>query len=256
MKAYFSYWSEGYRTPNDFILDLTKLSAYFAKKAYGEAHLITDSKSYSVFKNIFNWDSISKDLDVLPVEYKEIWSLGKIKAFEIASQKKEHFVHIDSDVILWEKLPKFIEDADIFCQSREGHVTEWPSVNKIYSLPNKYYIKDKIKPYISPNCGIFGGKDWNFINKYSSTALKLVFDKKNKDFWINEQTHHFEKAVLAEQYYLAICAEIFKKDIVYLLETGSDEECQEKKYTHLLGAKNDPIMPYKIKEAVKKIGLN
>lgn len=256
MKAYFSYWSAGYRKPNEFVLDLTKLSAFFAKKAYGEVHFITDSNCYKDFEPIFNWTSISKDLDILPKEYGEIWSLGKIKTFEIASRRKDHFIHIDSDVILWEKLPDFIEKASIFCQSREGHVTEWPIVNELYSLNNKYHIENHIKPYISPNCGIFGGKDYKFIQEYSSTAIKLVLDKKNKRFWRSRVAEHFEKPVLAEQYYLAICADKFKKDITYLLENGSDEECEEKKYTHFLSAKNDPVMPYKIKEALKRLNID
>lgn len=257
MKAYYSYWSKGYRdTPDQFFIDMTKLSTYFSKKYYGEIHLVTDSISYDCLKDITKWDSISKDLDILPKEYSHVWSLGKILTYKIACKRKHHFIHIDSDVIIWERLPKFIDQADIFCQSREGHVSEWESVNCLYQLSKKYHINNQIKPYISPNCGIIGGKDLGFIEEYSSTSIDMVLDKKNKWFWGENIGHHFERAVLAEQYYLAICAEKFNKHITYLLLNGSDEECQEKKYTHLLGAKQDPLTHYKIKEALKKIGQN
>lgn len=256
MKAYYSYWSKGYRKkPDEFYLNMTKLSAYFAKKNYKEIHLITDSESYEDFNKIVKWDSISTDLDILPEKYSHVWSLGKILCFKIAAERNDHFIHIDSDVIIWERLPDFIDKADIFCQSREGHVSEWKSINSLYSLKNKYYISNEIKPYISPNCGIIGGKDLEFIYKYASTALNLVLDKENADFWIKDNLNHFEKAVLAEQYYLAICAEKFNKYITYLLLDGSEEECKHKKYTHLLGAKNDPLTHYKIKEALSKLEM-
>lgn len=255
MKPYFSYWSPGYKKIDSQTIDLIKLSTFFAKKHYGQIHLITDSKGYNRLKDVCNWDSISKDLDTLPVDYSEVWSLGKIKTFEIASRRKEQFIHLDFDVILWKKLPKFIEEADIFCQSREGHVTEWDCVNRLYELENRGYIENHIKPYISPNCGIIGGKNFEFINQYSMSALNMVFNKKNEWFWKFYKGYHFEKAVLAEQYYLAICAEYFEKDIVYLLNDGSDKECEQIGYTHLLGAKNDPLTAYKIKEALDKLNI-
>jgi len=256
MKAYYSYWAKGYRSKVDqFYLDMNKLSAYFAKKNYGEIHLVTDSASYESFKNIADWTSITKDLDILPEKYSHVWSLGKLLTFKIAAERGHHFIHIDADVIVWEKLPDFIDKADIFCQSREGHVSEWSSINCLYQLKNKYNILNEIKPYISPNCGIIGGKDLDFIKNYADTSIKLVTDPENEWFWGNNYGQHFERAVLAEQYYLAICAERFNKYITYLLLDGSEEECIKKKYTHLLGAKNDPLTAYKIKEALNKLNI-
>lgn len=257
MKAYYSYWSKGYRNkPDEFYLNMTKLSCHFAKKHYGNIHLVTDSASVDYFRSLTQWDSITTELDLLPVKYSHVWSMGKITAFKIAASRGHHFIHIDSDVILWKKPPEFIENADIFCQSREGHITEWPSTNCLYELKNKYYIDNQIKPYISPNCGIFGGKDLEFIYKYASSSLNLVLDKENEWFWGENIGYHFERAVLAEQYYLAVCAERFNKYITYLLLDGSDKECEEKGYTHLLQAKNDPVTKYKIKLALEKLGLN
>lgn len=257
MKAYYSYWSKGYRSKvDDFYLNMNKLSAHFAKKNYGEIHLVTDSEAVNDLKNIANWNSISTELDSLPEKYSHVWSLGKLLTFKIAAERKHHFIHIDADVIIWEKLPDFIDKADIFCQSREGHVSEWQVINCLYQLKNKYNILNEIKPYISPNCGIIGGKDLDFIKDYASTSIKMVTDSENEWFWANNHGQHFEKAVLAEQYYLAICAERFNKYITYLLLDGSEEECVQKKYTHLLGAKNDPLMKFKIKEALKKISIS
>ena len=147
MKAYYSYWAKGYRSKVDqFYLDMNKLSAHFAKKNYGEIHLITDSESVDSFKDIANWNSISTELDSLPEKYSHVWSLGKLLTFKIAAERGHHFIHIDADVIVWEKLPNFIDKADIFCQSREGHVSEWPSINCLYQLKNKYNI-NIIKEY-------------------------------------------------------------------------------------------------------------
>ena len=256
MKAYYSYWSKGYRSQvDDFYLDLSRLSAFYAKKNYGEIHLVTDSASVESLKNVADWTSISTELDSLPKEYSHVWSLGKILTFKIAAERKHHFIHVDADVILWEKLPDFIDKADIFCQSREGHVSSWESVNCLYNLKNKYNISNEIKPYISPNCGIIGGWDLEFIKDYASTSLKMVTDPENEWFWGSNYGQHFDRAVLAEQYYLSICAEKWNKHITYLLLNGSEEECRQKKYTHLLGAKNDPLTKYKLKEALKKLNI-
>lgn len=257
MKVYYSYWSQGYwNDVNDFTLDMFKLSTHFSKKHYNEVHLITDSNGIKHLKNIFDWTSISTELDIIPNGYESVWSLGKLLAYKIAAKKGKPFVHVDSDVILWGKLPGFIEKADVFSQSREGHITEWNSTHEMYNLPDKYYIKNAPKPFISPNCGIFGGNDLDFIYKYANTAYKLVTAKENEYFWKGHVGHHFEKPVLAEQYYLAICAEVLGKDIEYLLEYGTEEECEKYQYTHFLGAKSDPNLKYKLKEALRKLKLN
>ena len=86
MKAYYSYWSKGYISQvDDFYLDMSKLSAFYAKKNYGEIHLVTDSVSVDSLKNIADWTSISTELDSLPKEYSHVWSLGKILTFKIAA---------------------------------------------------------------------------------------------------------------------------------------------------------------------------
>lgn len=257
MKPYMSYWSAGYKkTPDDYILNLHKISAFFLKKNFGEVHLITDTKSKDLFKNM-NFTSISTDLDNLPSSYGDVWSLGKIYTYKLASLKGDPFLHVDYDVILWEGLLDGSDKSNIITQSVEVDAINWYQVDKfIKNCPNIGLLKNLKLPLDSYNCGILGGHDLKFLYDYSSSALDLVLDEKNKDFFIKNYylfNGNWEKAAIMEQYYLSVCAEYYNKKIdTYIINIyDNNHVCNEKKYTHLWGAKTRPEIQDKIKKLIE-----
>jgi hypothetical protein len=57
---------------------------------------------------------VSTELNALAKHDPDWWNLGKIHAYHL---QMEPFVHIDSDVFLWKRLPPRLEHADVFAQN-------------------------------------------------------------------------------------------------------------------------------------------
>lgn len=258
-KFYMSYWSGGYHGWNnqkvsDFLLDTYKLSANLILKHYGKVDLITDSRSKDEFKSI-PFTNISTALDEFqpPKEYEKVWSLGKIFAYKCLSLKGEPFIHIDNDVFLWKPLPINIIKSNFFAQSAETNINYYYRLDNFYKNCPKKYIAQYERPDYAPNAGIIGGYNLGFIYKYSSSSLEMVFDPMNKKFWTEDTFGAtWRKAVYAEQYYLAACAEHYKEKINFLFgeKECSPLKCSEIGYTHLLAAKKGKYIPEKVKAII------
>ncbi len=91
------------------------------------------------------------------------WSVHKLLTYSHAPLG-EPFLHIDSDVFLWDRLPDSIEDARLFAQSWEGpeHYAKHPSP----TWAERYAPA----PHAAYNVGIFGG-DPHVVRQYASMAL-------------------------------------------------------------------------------------
>ena len=239
MDAYFSYWSNGYIPALEKkIIKMQELSALLASKNFKNIYLITDEISLPHLKDIFDWSGIDTRLSYLDKELSSVWSLGKLKTYQIASQKKNSFIHIDYDVFLWNKLPDYIFESPVFAQSREP--TNSYEFEKLYdNCPNLDFLNNKKHYSVAPNMGIFGGSDLDFINEYSSKALNIISN--NYDFWKNFKFRHsFSKAVLTEQFILQAFSDYKDVDIKYLFDVFPvpDIIAANFGYTHLQGYKN------------------
>jgi len=285
---YMSYWNV--KSPDKFIINCHKLSAYLLRKNFGEVHLITDSESLSYFKDI-RWTSISTDLDILDKKYASIWSLGKIYTYKILAEKKIPFIHVDYDVFLWEGLPNKIKNSTLFSQNFE--------INKIKTY-DKYHIKDfinncpdldifniiKEKDYLNDECeiykninalnmGIFGGTDLDFIAEYSNKSMNFIYNKKNEVFWLEKDVFEdWRKSCIVEQYYISFLLKLknkkinlfFDKDIniknkgsywidLYYNGFNFNIDQEDYPYTHLVNSKKRPDIKDKINKLVKKLKL-
>jgi hypothetical protein len=257
---YMSYWSGGYQSiPSEMVINLHKLSAYFLKLNFGEVHFITDTQSAEYFKDI-PWSSVSTELDEIDISYSPVWSLSKLYAYKTISQKGEPFVHVDYDVFLYKGLESRLLSADLFAQHPENAIHFFYEVDKFEKCcPNLHLIKDyKVEDAV--NVGVLGGRDTEFLNVYASKAIEFILDPANKDFWLNYKTpkhNHWTKAVIAEQYYLAVMLKKYKKEIQFVFPNGwpTEEEAKEKNYIHLMCAKRRNDMEGKIKQLIKKYNL-
>ncbi len=203
------------------IKGMADLCFLLAKRQYESVNLIGDKKGVDLLKHL-DWSSISEELEDLPEGYKEVWSLSKLKAYNIIAQKGEPFFHIDFDFFLLKKLPDNIETAQVVFQNKETRIDKDLNYNTIaFHKEVKYKPLDHAKTCanspksIAYNCGIVGGRDVEFIKLYSDLAIECVLSEENKSFWqrdyhdLKKQYESFEsysKAVLAEQYYAAIVA--------------------------------------------------
>jgi hypothetical protein len=255
-----SYCPKGYhgwnnQKPSNFLLDTYKLSANLILKHYGEVCLITDSNSKKYFESIpFTKVDTILDEFLIPEEYQKVWSLSKIFAYKYLSLNGESFIHIDNDVFLWKPLPINFTKLGLLAQSPETKINYFYKLNDFYKRCPKKYIAQYARTNYAPNAGVFGGSNLGFIYKYSSSALDMVLDPVNKKFWTEDNFGAtWRKAVYAEQYYLAVCAEYYEQKINFLFNEGefSPIKCAEIGYTHLLAAKKGKYIPEKIKLIIK-----
>jgi len=255
MDIYFSYWSKGYRKELDELtLLMHKISAHLAKCHYGadRVFMLTDRESHRFFADC-GYTSIVplEGVDEIDPAYGEVWSLGKLFAYRQICDRGKAFCHLDYDVFLWKRLPAWLENAACFVQNKE-----WDAFNKYEAdkmknnAPNKgllHYVDSSSYAY---NVGIFGGTDLDFIRFYANKALHFVLNPDNKEIMLDTTgrfTHFWSKATIAEQLYLR-AAEIAYGgitvqplfDLPYGTMIPAEAECQEKGYTHLWGAKNNP----------------
>jgi hypothetical protein len=246
MDAYFSYWGAGYKNkPNEVVLYLQKISNYFANKHFDNVYLITDSDSVNYFKNL-PWTNISTELDSLDKKLGGVWSLGKILAYKIASEKNKPFIHIDYDVFLYNGLPEKLIGAEVFAQSDEWYAKTAYQIDLfLKDCPNTFFIPI-FQQNSAANLGIFGGTNTAFINRYANEALNLATCKENYKFWTEygKFDNYWAKATIVEQYFLVSLSILMSQKITFLFDTDQEISYrgQEYGYTHFMGQKDNPHM--------------
>lgn len=271
MKIYHSYWS--LKNISESELNFFKVSAFLAKQNYGNINLITDDHGATQLKNI-GYDSIDTGLNNL-IKNKYIWSAGKLLAYKIIAEKKEHFIHIDHDVFLWRKMPEQFVNSRIFSQHEEKdayvnyQIDTFKKAIEECKMNGDLFFNEKTNVLFAPNVGIFGGTDFETIKIYAEYALKFAYEKDNLSFFsgINDfslfnkdkiPTHFsFQAACLIEQYYLACVCDNFNIDVKYLFDNypPSEKEAYRLGFTHVWGDKDNPKIQRDILKLVQKYNL-
>ena len=245
MNVYMSLWTKGrpiedersgvgqikdqYRTSKD----LWKLSLALANKHYGKVHLISD-KLGCEFLSDLPFASFSEELENITY-FPNMWSLGKVHAYNIASQKG-HFLHLDADVFLWETLPEHLVNSDFFAQSPDtafdSYVYRMDDFKKIPEIWKKYkHNENSAHQCYTYNMGIFGGTDTDNIKKYCEFVFSMVYDPELKEEW----SRSYKTAWLIEQGNLGIFLQENNLTINTLLKSADDKEnLSYKKYSHLM----------------------
>jgi len=256
VKAYLSYSSLGYLgVPDEYLVAMHKIAVYCLKKNFGEAHLITDSRSKPYLEKL-PWSSITTELDQVPAEYPHVWSLSKLYAFREIAKRGQPFVHTDNDAFLWRGLPDRLLKAEAFGQHPENVVDYKYDPWKFYAnCPNKH-IFDVSCPPVAINVGVVGGTNVEFFKDYAESAIAFVQDPANSWFWKEYSGYwaHWCKAVLAEQWYLGAFAMHRKIKVETLFPNWpSKEEAKEACYTHLMIKKRWPNVREAIFQLARRI---
>ncbi len=193
------------------------LSVETARRHYPRLSLVTDDAGAKILVDGLGlkFDSVSMELNGMEHHDPRWWALGKLYAYRA---QQEPFVHVDADVYLWKQLPESLMASPVFAQSPE------PIENFSY-YPDKFkrlarsgaWIPDELawsmdtgQPKIAVCCGILGGSDMDLIHHYASNAIRLVEEPPNTGLWLVEEPDN----MLVEQYFLAICVEYRRRDIL------------------------------------------
>jgi len=276
--ALWSFWSKpalesghsAWQSPLHHLLSWA-LSVETAKKHFSETSLVTDSEGARLLIDGIglSFTSVSLDLDRIKDRDPRWWALGKLAAYGI---QRSPFMHIDSDVYLWnmpgEKMllaPVIVQNPEVFTVGES-----WYHPEKFDALKSAGgWVPEEIDWFrsLGPRqkaecCGIMGGSNMDFISYYASSAIRLADGANNRKIWPKIGIDN----ILVEQYFLSACFEYHRSspekrfgelDIGYVFLTADDafrpEKARDAGYTHLIGgAKKNPALVKKLEARVER----
>lgn len=285
-RSVWSFWTKPFRAHRQSIWFSEKhhllawiLSLETARKHYPETTLVTDDEGAEMLVNGLGleFDSVSTVLNALHEQDPDWWILGKLLAYRSQAYP---FVHVDTDVFLWNALPKELDVAPVFTQNPEYFVfgqheaTCWWYRPEIFNervkrmggwLPdewNWYFGKQRNLAYC---CGILGGNNVDLIRHYADMALKIAINPNNQAAFSLMENKPGD-CLLIEQYFLAACIEYhqqFKNSSFQTVnmqclfsspeEAFSSNRAHQLGYTHLIGeAKRDPAIAERLEKRVSQ----
>jgi hypothetical protein len=246
------------------------LSLYAAARYYPETTLVTDDEGARILVDALDlpFRHVFTTLNELEDEDPQWWSLGKIAAY---CRQQSPFVHIDTDVFLWQSLPNRLEEADVFTQNAEPIIPGFSCYHpdELERAIGHGWIPEEWRAYRTAGtraecCGVFGGNRLDFILHYARAAMRLVTDARNRRGLaaLSSRNGHM---ILVEQYLLSACYEYHREragspyrgvEMRYLfpaIEDAYRPECATQAgYTHLAsGTKQDASVCADLEERVR-----
>jgi len=274
VRAVWSFWSEPYRgghgSPwlSDYHMRLAWcLSVELARRHYPDTALVTDTAGARLLVDQLKlpFGRVSLELNKLKGRDPDWWALGKLYAYR---RWGAPFVHIDSDVFLWERLPDELEAAPVFAQSPEpfdpdagGHGYPLRAVERALSAEPGGFVPEpwcwyaaRPGPLTAANCGIVGGQHTALLRAFADLGVRTVEAPENARAWAAWGDKGFCN-VLVEQFLLSAVVEHRRAhpeleidrdlSVSYLFPTEAaaydPRAATAAGYTHLIGgAKRNP----------------
>ncbi|MBQ9706100.1 MAG: glycosyltransferase family 2 protein, partial [Paludibacteraceae bacterium] len=193
------------------------LSCLTLRRLYDRVELYTDRAGYQLLIEELGlpYTDVHVELDRMNAYPSALWAIGKIYAY---SMQQEPFIHVDNDVFMWNRLPRFVEEASLLAQNNEVGIAF-----------NDVHIRDVLsKADVLPRCmsripdtceeanaGIIGGSDTDFFGRYARQAFEFVdknlgcLDRLRYPFYFN---------TVFEQYLYACMARREGKKITYAFD--------------------------------------
>jgi hypothetical protein len=284
MRAVWSYWSrpiEAHKEGNAWCQPIHHLLAWglsvrTAMRHYPESVLITDNPGRRLLVDRLGlpFTHVSTELERLRGVDPKWWALGKLVAYSLQDRP---FLHVDTDVFLWNRLPVHLEEAPVFAQNPEypgvhpvggpggPHEIEHVFASAGVQLPVEWQWERSrdASHYPEENCGIVGGNRVDFLRYYANLALDLVLNPGRAGAWARVGNKSYNGIV--EQFLLAACVGYHRHNprspfkgvrVAHLFR--SHPEAYEFKpsppvgFTHLMCAKSHPAVGRRIEDRVRR----
>lgn len=283
MRAVWSFWTKPWRTHRGWNWPSQKhhllawvLSVESARRHYADTMLVTDQEGARLLIEGLGLrvERLSTDLDALDDYDPALWMLGKLRAYRLQDAP---FVHIDTDVFLWQRLPAAVEQAAVFAQNPEpfrlGASHYRPErMQRLMTEETDGWIPPEWEWSLSMGdlqrgecCGIAGGNRLDFIRHYADSALRVIEEPRNRAGWSGVPDKG-EFNTLIEQYHLAACVDYHRErpdspyrgiEIRYLFDSFTDafdpNVAAQRGFTHLLaGAKQSAAVADRLERRVAR----
>jgi hypothetical protein len=251
------------------------LSVETARRHYPDTALVTDSNGARLLVDGLGlpFASVSTALDALPELRQEWFNLGKLYAYR---SQTAPFVHIDSDVFLWRRLPPWIEKARVFGQNPERVSVDGASFYRPEACTEAIrssggWLAEEWSWYLASggdeavNCGVVGGRDVGFIAHYADLAIQTIEHPRNQAAWSLLEANVAD-GCLVEQFLLSACLAYHRGRtaspfcdvrVRYLFRSfpGALDERRAARlgFTHLInGAKKNPTLMERLENRVRQ----
>ncbi|WP_264566438.1 DUF6734 family protein [Flavobacterium sp. N3904] len=188
-----SFWSKPFFKENDdlnarfkggwlnanFFFYSCLLSCLKFKQNYGEVRLYTDNlgKELLIDKLEIPYSKVNLELNELQDYPSELWALGKVLTYSL---QEKPFIHADTDVFLWDKLPVDLLKTDLFAQNIELNFPKYNEVLEIVLSEFKniteelFTIYSKTNNVYAYNAGIIGGTSLDFFKELKSKVFEII----------------------------------------------------------------------------------
>src|SRR5436190_8301115 len=196
MRAIWSFWSKPYTafhhrawlSERQHLLSWI-LSLGTAQKHYPDTLLVTDDCGAELLIGQLElpFRTVSVELNELDRDDPHWWTLGKLHAYR---SQRQPFIHIDSDVFLWDELPQDLATSQVFAQNPERFYFGgdryrpelWETAVQALggTLPSEWTWYTSRKGNLAVCCGILGGCNSEFINDYASQAIHMLQQQPNR----------------------------------------------------------------------------
>ncbi|WP_299710132.1 DUF6734 family protein [uncultured Tenacibaculum sp.] len=155
------------------------LSCLKFKEHYGEITLYTDEYGKKILGDILDlpYTEIHTTLDELNEFDANLWALPKLHTYSLQNKP---FIHVDTDVFIWEKFPEAKVNGAIFCQNIEDNYPVYQetldAILKIFDfvpteIINSLYNNKRILAF---NAGVIGGSNTEYYKKLHAKALEMI----------------------------------------------------------------------------------
>jgi hypothetical protein len=261
MRAVWSFWTLPYRLATPWPWRSSRhhlfswiLSVETARPHFAETALYTDDEGAALLVDGLglHFTEVSTALNTLKEQDPDWWMLGKLHTYR---RQREPFVHLDSDVYLWNPLPERLLTAPVLAQSAEdGCGLPWYDADACESvirsrgngwIPIEWcWYRATAKFQQAACCGIVGGNDLDFLQRYASTVIRILESPRNRSAFGRTADKKAYNPFF-EQYLLCACAAFHRVRIEYLFDSSAAAflpgRAAELGYTHLIaGAKSNP----------------
>ena len=223
------------------------LSCLQLKKYHSPAVLYADTTAAKMLIDTLQlpYDRVICDLDKLNAYDPGLWALSKIYTY---SRQTGPFLHVDSDVFIWQAFDDNLLNSGLIAQNLEVSTEYYEGVMKnlernLAYIPSEIIQDRKTNPLIyAYNAGILGGCDIDFIQSYVCESFRFVNTNTDVLSKINRGTFN----IFFEQYLFYCRAKKQDKPVNVLIQdvigdnayTGFDDFAEVPhniKYLHLLG---------------------